>query len=198
MCLKKITFNWSMASTENKISDQSDQELLAAAILEKRPVASSVLFSRYMELVYGVCLKYMGHKVDAQDELMHVYELFVKKIKVHDVENVKSWLYVLTKNHCLGVLRKQKRNTEKFDQFAVMYSEEEYHPLNRDSKEDTLLKLEGCIEGLNEMQTACIKSFYYEKKSYEEISELLKIDWNKIRSNIQNGRRNLKICMETK
>lgn len=187
-----------MASSVNKISDQNDQELLSAAVAEAQPIASSVLFSRYLDVVYGVCLKYMGNKVDAQDEVMHVYELFVKKIKVHDVENVKSWLYVLTKNHCLGVLRKLKRNTEKFDQFALVYSGEEYHPIDGDEQEETLSKLEECVKGLNELQAACIKAFYYEKKSYEEIAKLLKIDWNKIRSNIQNGRRNLKNCMENK
>jgi len=192
-----------MASPSNKISNKAlsrlnDQELLSSAVVEEQPVASSALFNRYLALVYGVCLKYMGNKADAQDELMNVYELFIKKIKEHDVENVKSWLYVLTKNHCLGVLRKLKRDTEKFDQFAVMYSEEEYHPLDREEKEQTLDKLETCIEGLNELQAACVKAFYYEKKSYDEIAQLLKIDWNKIRSNIQNARRNLKNCMERK
>ncbi len=187
-----------MGSSLKKISDQNDQELLTTAIVEQQPIASSELFNRYLELVYGVCLKYMGNRNDAQDELMHVYELFVKKIKVHDVENVKSWLYVLTKNHCLGVLRKQKRNTEKFDQFAVVYSEEKYHPIDGQEKESQLVKLESCIEKLNELQASCVRAFYYEKKSYDEISELLNIDWNRIRSNIQNGRRNLKNCMENK
>lgn len=173
-----------------------DQDLLSQAIAEDQPVAASELFSRYIELVYGVCLKYMGNKADAEDELMHVYEHFVKKIKKHDVDNVKSWLYVLTKNHCLGVLRKNKRQTEKFDQFAVMYSEENYHPIDGDEKEEELLKLEDCMQKLNEMQGKCIKAFYFDKQSYEEISALLGINWNKIRSNIQNGRRNLKNCME--
>ena len=172
-----------------------DQDLLSQAIAEADPVAASELFSRYIELVYGVCLKYMGNKADAEDELMHVYELFVKKIKQHDVENVKSWLYVLTKNHCLGILRKNKRNTEKFDQFAVMYSEQKYHPIVGDEKEEELQRLEKCIEKLNEIQAKCIQAFYFEKQSYEEISALLGINWNKIRSNIQNGRRNLKNCM---
>ena len=105
---------------------------------------------------------------------------------------------IVFKNHCLGVLRKQKRDTEKFDQFAVVYSEEEYHPIDGDEKEEQMKRLEDCVEGLNDLQAACVKAFYYEKKSYDEISNLLKIDWNKIRSNIQNGRRNLKNCMEGK
>ena len=184
-----------MSSSINEMRALEDQDLLTHAIAEEDPIAASELFSRYIELVYGVCLKYMGDKTDAEDELMHVYELFVKKIKKHDVENVKSWLYVLTKNHCLGVLRKSKRDAEKFDQFAVMYSEEKYHPIVGDEKEEELLRLEECIKKLNEVQAKCIKAFYFEKQSYEEISALLGINWNKIRSNIQNGRRNLKNCM---
>lgn len=184
-----------MSSSIKKLQTLEDQDLLSQAISENQPIAASELFSRYIELVYGVCLKYMGNKQDAEDELMHVYELFIQKIKKHDVDNVKSWLYVLTKNHCLGVLRKQKRSTEKFDQFVLMYSEENFHPIDSNQKEEELLRLEACIEQLNQMQSQCIRAFYFEKRSYEEISSLLGINWNKIRSFIQNGRRNLKNCM---
>ena len=38
--------------------------------------------------------------------------------------------------------------------------------------------------------------FYYEKKCYKEISEDLKIEEKKVKSYIQNGKRNLKICIE--
>ncbi len=184
-----------MSSSVKEIELLEDRDLLSKAINEDQPLAASELFARYLTLVYGVCLKYMGNKTDADDEVMHVYELFIKKIKVHDVENVKSWLYVLTKNHCLGVLRKKKRNTEKFDQFVIMYSEEKYHPLDSEELETDMLQLENCIKSLNELQGNCIKAFYYDKKSYEEIAEELGISWNKIRSNIQNGRRNLKKCL---
>ena len=38
--------------------------------------------------------------------------------------------------------------------------------------------------------------FYLENKCYNEIVEQTGMEWNKVRSLIQNGRRNLKICMD--
>jgi RNA polymerase sigma-70 factor (ECF subfamily) len=45
-------------------------------------------------------------------------------------------------------------------------------------------------------QRQCIELFYLQNKSYNEIVAQTGYDWNSVRSYIQNGRRNLKICME--
>lgn len=63
-------------------------------------------------------------------------------------------------------------------------------------KEAQFEALEIAIEELKEEQRACIKLFYIERKSYHEISRLLKKDVKKVKSAIQNGKRNLKIKLE--
>jgi len=178
--------------------DFNEAQLLASVKKDDSLEASTSLFSYYSDLVYGTCLKYLKDAVLAEDAVMNIYQEFVVKIKKHEVSNLKGWLYVLSKNHCLGVLRKTKREVEKFDQFSLVYSDELLHPNDREHTEMLERKLIGCIETLNEMQKKCVQLFYYEKESYQEISEKLEIPWNKIRSYIQNGRRNLKKCIESK
>jgi RNA polymerase sigma-70 factor (ECF subfamily) len=63
-------------------------------------------------------------------------------------------------------------------------------------KEADLRRLEVCVEALEGDQQRVIRLFYLEEKSYNEITELTGLDWNQVRSYIQNGRRNLKNCME--
>ena len=63
--------------------------------------------------------------------------------------------------------------------------------------EADLTKLETCISQLNNEQQQCIKLFYLEKKCYQEVSEQTGFALKKVKSFIQNGRRNLKICVET-
>ena len=58
------------------------------------------------------------------------------------------------------------------------------------------VSLETNLELLNDEQKVCVKLFYLEKKSYQEISTLLKYDLNKVKSFIQNGKRNLLIKMK--
>ena len=63
-------------------------------------------------------------------------------------------------------------------------------------KEEQFNKLGKCLDTLSPQQKETIELFYLEQKCYEEIVEITGHDWNKVRSYIQNGRRNLKICMD--
>ena len=78
-----------------------------------------------------------------------------------------------------------------------VYSKEVFHP-TIDSKDKEVRELESCIETLEEDQKSCIRMFYLEKRSYQELSDTLKLSWGQVRSRIQNGRRNLKNCMSQK
>jgi len=65
-------------------------------------------------------------------------------------------------------------------------------------KESNFVKLEQCLDTLTEEQKQSVRLFYLENKCYNEIVEITGFDWNKVRSYIQNGRRNLKLCMDEK
>ena len=67
------------------------------------------LYLRYTDLVYGTCLKYLKDAEAAKDAVMNIYQELLQKLPQHEVENFKSWLYVLAKNHCLMQLRKEKK-----------------------------------------------------------------------------------------
>jgi RNA polymerase sigma-70 factor (ECF subfamily) len=154
------------------------------------------LFSRYTSLVFGVCLNYLKDREEAKDAVMHVFEKLVHSLKEHNVENFKSWLYVTTRNHCLMDLRarKGKYNVEISPQ--NMESELFLHLEEEPEKEQNLTKLEQCIERLAEEQKRCVQLFFLKEKCYQDITSLTGFDLNKVKSYIQNGKRNLKICME--
>jgi len=154
------------------------------------------LYQRYMELVYGVCLKYFKESETAKDSVMLIFEELVPKLKKHEVENFKSWLYRVAKNHCLMKLRTPKNlKTVELDP-ALMQNDENVHLNGVLEKEENLKKLEYCLNTLSEEQKKVIQLFYLEGKCYNEIVDITGYEWDKVRSLIQNGRRNLKICME--
>lgn len=162
-----------------------DQELVAE------------LFQRYIDLVYGVCLKYLKHPENAQDSTLSVYQELVIKISKHEIENFKGWLYTLTKNHCLMRLRSEKKQVKVNFDVEFVQSEENVHLNGELDKEENFRKLDYCLGQLQEEQRKTIELFYLQGKCYNEISEITGLDWNKVRSYIQNGRRNLKICMDS-
>lgn len=184
-----------MAFVKKILSAESDK-----ALVQQYKASGSIdtlgeLYNRYMELVYGICLKYMKEPEDAKDCVINIFEELISKLKKYEVDNFRGWLYQLAKNHCLMKLRSQK-NLPAIVEIDLMHLEENIHLDGVIEKEQHLLTMESCIEQLPSEQKLAIRLFYLEEKCYKEIAEITNTDTNKIRSFIQNGRRNLKICME--
>lgn len=177
-------------------TNQTDQELVLLYRQSGDMKVLGDLYQRYMELVYGVCLKYLKEPEQAQDAVMQIFEELVLKLKKHEVENFRGWLHQVAKNHCLMQLRTPKNlRTVEFSPL-LMQNEEDVHLNGMMEKEENFKKLENCIESLSEEQKTMIKLFYLDGKCYNEIVEITGQNWNHVRSSIQNGRRNLKNCME--
>jgi RNA polymerase sigma factor (sigma-70 family) len=175
-----------------------DQELV---VLYKQSLDLNILaelYQRYMELVFGVCFKYLQDDEAAKDAVMAIFEELVLKLQKHEVNNFKSWLYTLSKNYCLMQLRSVKTlNTKEIDT-ERMQSNDNVHLNGVFEKEDQLNLLQDCLQTLSAEQKTSVSLFYLENKCYKDIEKITGLDWNKVRSLIQNGRRNLKICMESK
>ncbi len=155
------------------------------------------LYQPYMPLVYGVCLKYFKDEEDSKDAVMQIFEQLITKLKEHDVKNFKSWLYVLSRNFCLMELRKNQKNTfVNIDESFVETGPLLHHINSDEGKEAQLLALEKCIETLNQEQKLSVNLFYLQKKCYTEVAEHTGFEISKVKSYIQNGKRNLKICLE--
>lgn len=189
-----------MAFLKNISPDKStDKELLVAFKDTGDMGHLSILYQRYMDLVFGVCLKYFKDNERCKDAVMDIFNELNTKLRIHEVEHFKGWLHVLTRNYCLMQLRSPKNmKTTEFNP-VFMYSEQNTH-LNGEAleKEEDFMKLEQCMETLPYEQQQTVKLFYLENKCYNEIAVITGFDWNKVRSYIQNGKRNLKICVDEK
>jgi RNA polymerase sigma-70 factor (ECF subfamily) len=179
-------------------STLSDEELVA--LFNKRGNLADLgsLYQRYMDLVYGVCLKYLKDSEEAKDSTLSIFEELIDKLQKHEVANFKGWLYQLAKNHCLMRLRKDKKFVKANVDFSFMQNEEVEHLNVVLEKEENFKQLQSCLEQLGKEQRQVLELFYLEQKCYKDIVTETGLDWNKVRSFIQNGRRNLKICIENK
>ncbi|HEY9258934.1 sigma-70 family RNA polymerase sigma factor [Chitinophaga sp.] len=158
----------------------------------------AALYQRYMNLVYGVCLKYFDEDA-SKDAVMQIFEELIGKLKQHEVQNFKSWLHVLARNHCLMKLRAMKNKESRqvsIDDHPVVENEETGHHENGITLEDNLQSMEKCLETLPVEQKRSVDLFYLQEKSYRQVSDITGYDMSKVKSYIQNGKRNLKICME--
>ena len=152
------------------------------------------LYVRYGHLVFGVCLKYLKNQMDAEDLTSEIFERLSQKIRNHDIANFKSWLYSVTKNECFMRLRKKSIQTNELND--ELFGETPDNKEELETKESQFELLETALDELKAEQHDCIRLFYIEKKSYDQISQELRISVKQVKSAIQNGKRNLKIRMD--
>lgn len=179
---------------------QTDFSELADELLVSRYLESgdkeliAVLFERYTHLVYGICLNYLLDSDHCKDAVMEIFESLFHKLTVHQVSNFRNWLYSVTRNHCLMIIRKNGSAKRAHDQYRGENNGHE--PANDLIDEDELpfskSMINSAVEKLSHEQGICIRLMYIDDMSYRDISEITGYSMNEVKSHIQNGKRNLK------
>lgn len=165
------------------------------------------LYEPQMEMVFAISMKYFKDEEEAKDTVMQLFEELIPKLRQHKVENFKAWLGMVARNYCLMELRKKtvevsnfELNTHEEDESIsnnfMEISSSEHHTDSFDL-EQNLTKLEDCLQTLNLEQKQSVELFFMQEKTYQEVSQLTGFEVNKVKSYLQNGKRNLKNCMES-
>jgi RNA polymerase sigma-70 factor (ECF subfamily) len=158
------------------------------------------LFDRYAHLVLGVCIKYLKNEEEAKDACMQVFEKLISDLKSTHITQFKGWLHTVSRNHCLIIIRKKVSSQAHFDEFTKNFSQEFvnfWSELNHIHETETELNnLTRAMEELDLEQRQCIELIYFQDKSYKQITEITGFELNKVKSCIQNGKRNLKLLLE--
>jgi RNA polymerase sigma factor (sigma-70 family) len=183
------------------IANVSDIELVSLFKETGDNAIVGELFNRYAHLLFGTCMKYMKSESDSKDALMHVFEKLFEYLKVYEINNFKSWIYSVTKHHCLFLLK--KHNEYSYEEKDLIWkSPKEFVEFGDDltlngrleNKDGTQLLMQA-IEKLNEEQKICIELFFLQEKSYQEVQDITRLSYKEVKSHIQNGKRNLRIML---
>lgn len=187
-----------MASSSSKQEIDSDLELIAKYKETEDIKHVAELFQRYTSLIVGTSYKYLKNSEDAQDAMMEIFEELLPKLLVHEVSNFKSWLYSLTRNHCLMKLRKRKGIIEvdlEEEKFENKFMESpSFEHLDSEAPTETDL-LTDALGQLKDHQKTCVEMFFLKEMSYKQVADATGFEMNKVKSYIQNGKRNLLLIL---
>jgi len=176
----------------------SDQELLHNYKASGNNLYLGILLERYSLLLFGVCMKYLKNEEAAKDAVQHVFAKAIVELQKYNVEYVKSWLYMIAKNYCLMQLRNRPQVVDA-EISAGNITDDSDPLLTRQLVADKTMLLELTGEGLMQLpepQQKCVTLFYLSLKSYQQIAEATGFSLMQVKSNIQNGKRNIKLWVE--
>src|SRR6476619_4412247 len=92
-------------------NDIEDQELLQNFFSDHDNKLLCILLPRYTLLLLGVCMKYLKNEEDAKDSIQQIFLKVISELHKYKVEYIKSWIYMVAKNHCLIKLRDRHGKT---------------------------------------------------------------------------------------
>lgn len=188
----------SLFAVRKKLATCNDAELLDLYCKTREPGYLVELYGRYTALVYGVALKYFRNVPDAQDAVMQIWEDLFQKVQQHNIQMFRPWLYACVRNFCLMELRKRSGNPEVNLEEKFMEFCEDFHLEDKEETGKSEQALQECLEALPERQRCCVSYFYLKELSYKEIVAISGFSLKMVKSCIQNGKRNLRLCLEKK
>ncbi len=181
-----------------KLNHIEDKELLDRFYADHNNEWLDALLPRYTLLLFGVCMKYLKNEEDAKDSVQQIFLKVINELYKYKVEYFKSWIYMIAKNHCLMKLRDKGKYPVAITESMAATPEiiEDKNLLIE--KDNTLTEMQSALQQLSHEQQLCLTLFYLEKRSYTEIAANTGFSMMKVKSNIQNGKRNLRLLLEKK
>jgi RNA polymerase sigma factor (sigma-70 family) len=176
-----------------KAFHEEDDTIIAAYRATSDPLYLGILFDRYSHLVFAVAMNYLKNEEDSKDVVIHLFEKLSVDLKKYEIRNFSHWIHRVTRNYCLRLLSKRSYSANLDEELNYLVADD---PQPEEALTDKyLLHLEEAMVTLNEEQRKCVQLFYIEEKSYREIEVITGYNYEKVKSYIQNGKRNLKIYL---
>lgn len=147
----------------------------------------------------GICIRYMGYK-EADDVFQEVFMRIYEKIGLFKGNaSLKTWLRHLVVNHCIDVIRKNKKYKETLDIEDYLNTHSDIpDQAEEEGFEMTPEMAMEFMQQLPEKYRLCLNLFAIEKYNYHQIGEMLNMNENTCRGNVSKGREMLREMLTKK
>jgi RNA polymerase sigma-70 factor (ECF subfamily) len=171
---------------------KSDEDLIEGCIREDRQM-QGMLYKKYADKMFAVCLRYTNSRQEAEDVLQEAFiKIFDKISKFRREGSFEGWMRRIMVN---TALRSWEKRANKFEPGDLDNVQE---PMTTVSVLDGIgaKEIMAMIDKLPEGYKVVFNLFAVEGYSHKEIGELLNINESTSRSQYARARRNLKQMIE--
>lgn len=185
---------------ENAYQHDSDESLIQLYQQTGKEIYVAELFQRYVDKVYIIARKYLKDREASKDLVMIVFEKVLKNLHKTEVKTFGNWVHTITRNECTHYHRQVNTQAQKLSEWSDIERNSKNSVENDqllrliEAEDDAASKiaLEEAMSTLKDHHRTCIKLFYYDKKSYKEVSEITGFTPNEVKSYIQHAKNNLR------
>ncbi|MFN0216496.1 MAG: RNA polymerase sigma factor [Saprospiraceae bacterium] len=158
------------------------------------------VYEKHQHLVFNLCLNYLQNKHDAEEAAQDVFvKIHQKMIDFREKASYKTWIYRITVNHCLDILRSRQRQ-KRFGFLLSFFDERNEshtefpdfdHPGVLLEDRESLQILFGKINQLPENQRTALILKHLDDLPQREIAEIMQVSEKAVESLLMRAKSNL-------
>lgn len=141
--------------------------------------------------LYRFSLSILGNIKDAEDIVQDTFiKIWNRRSQLDEIENIEAWSMRATRNLCLDRLKRKGRLYAEIEQHTHL-SDPSVDIAKKLDLKDKMSHVQSIIASLPEKQRAILSLRDIEGFSYKEISDVLNISLNDVKSGIHRGRKKI-------
>ena len=149
--------------------------------------------------LFGVCLRILNDRSEAEDVLQEVYIAVWTKADRFDPARASpiTWLAVMARNRAIDRQRQVGRRTSRPIEDAEGVPDAAASSVDRLVASDEKRRLDDCLSQLEAPQRTAVRTAFFEGRTYEDVAAVLAVPLGTIKSWIRRSLLKLKACLET-
>ncbi len=163
------------ALDKKRYNELSDSEVLDLYMNSQSSMYFDLLYSRYINKVYSKCISLLKDEVLAQDAAQEIFvKIFLNLSKFNKKSKFSTWIYSITYNYCIDVIRKQKKLQKVITKESEQLPDIEQEEINdKELLEIEYNRLSEVLEHIPVQDKAVLLMKYQDDMSIKEISQVL-------------------------
>ncbi len=149
-----------------------------------RDVRISELFVRFAPVIHRRALALLGNVDEAHDATQDVFVILLQKIdSFRGDSSILTWLYRVTTNHCLNVIRARKRRKRAMEQLSSeVATPRDFRGVGAAMERRDLIRF--LLSHFDTRKVQIVTHYYYDDMSQAEIGALLGISDRAVRKTL--------------
>ncbi|MGE0502581.1 MAG: sigma-70 family RNA polymerase sigma factor [Rhizobiaceae bacterium] len=159
--------------------------------------AFDLLYRQTSAKLFGVCLRVLRDRAEAEEALQEVYvKIWTKadRFAVSDLSPI-SWLVAVARNHAIDRVRARRQATVDIDA-ALDIADDAPSPEARAVAGAEGERIHHCLEELDNDRAAAVRGAYLKGESYAELAERHGVPLNTMRTWLRRSLMKLRECLE--
>ena len=159
--------------------------------------AFDVLYRQTSAKLFGVCLRVLNDRGEAEEALQEVFVKIWTKADRFAVSELSpiSWLVAIARNHAIDRVRARKTRASDLDA-AMDVADDRPSPEAVAVAGGESERIYGCLEELDKDRAAAVRGAYLNGESYADLAARHSVPLNTMRTWLRRSLMKLKECLE--